>query len=737
MAALLSLLFAVVATALFGLLPGFIVARCVWPELPARRGDGRALLLALAWGAGVVPTLAFHAHLATGVRVTWPLLAAVAALHYAVAVAVTVRRGGRGALQWWLAPLRSVGPGTWLGVGAVWLLWLLRYDSAPLPPESSCIYGAALVATGVRGEDASLLFENIEDARLGNSGVIAGFAALYGELGFRWLYATCGALMALGGRELGRIARPGAAWAGPVGAAALALNPWVLSLPQADENVLALAFCAPTLALLLGKRPPWLLVGGLLGLVLSMRHVLILSAPAALLWAVWAPDRRRAALRLGLGVTLGTAFEHLHHLLALGSVLRFESNEQFPALPYSLLGVPFLWEGMVNWPLHDTLVRTPWNPSPMLIAWPLHGLRAWGTLAFLLLGVGAARGAWIDRRGAWFWAVWALPTAGILALQESWDFPNKMGVALVLFAALPWCAAHGLSALRDRRVLAGWLVAALALAWLPVPPIVGVADARYHARFPLAPEESPALVAAAAEDRGFGALPSGAALHRHGDLFAADHLRHLASVLRDRRIRDAVHPWGWGPGEEPPPGVPVTVAIRSDGPGGAPTFSLTDAPPDLDLVADGAGATGDLRVPWDAREVRAYALRGPRVSAVTLNLPYPGEPAAPCACTRGDDEFLGPCEDRCSVLFDVAGVAPRGHDLSGVAPWPAPGALGAPPWPPARATGGDVLTVRMPAGGLSFGIVELPYAQRLRLWRVLVTPEGVTVLDGPRWPWHG
>ena len=47
------------------------------------------------------------------------------------------------------------------------------------------------------------------------------------------------------------------------------------------------------------------------------------------------------------------------------------------------------------------------------------------------------------------------------------------------------------------------------------------------------------------------------------------------------------------------------------------------------------------------------------------------------------------------------------------------------------------LLVLVPEGAVSFGIVELPYANRVRLWRLVVTREGVTVLDGPRWPWHG
>ncbi len=723
--------------------PGLIAARLAFAEEGSAHDDARPLLLAFAWGAGAVPTLAFFLHLATGLFVSVATMAGVALAHYVAAAVISHRRRGRGedaGFDWWIDPLRGVTPAVWATLLSVGAFWLVRYDPAPLPPESSCIYGAALVATGHREEGASLLFENLEDARLGNSGVIAGFVALYGTLGFRLLFAACGALMALGGRALGAAAAPGSWWAPVLGAAVLALNPWVLSLPQADENVLALAFGAPALGLMLGRRPPWLMVGTLLGLMLAMRHVLILSVPAVLLWAWWAPQRRRAVGRLVLGLALATAFEHLHHHLALGSVLRFESNPQFAALPYSLVGMSFTWEGMVNWPLHDTLVRTPWNPFPMWLAWPLHGLKAWGSAATALVAVGVVFGLVKDRRAAMFWGVWVVPSALLLGMQESWDFPNKMGVALVLFAALPWAAVRGIDAL-DKR---GWAAIAFVLALggllattqaLDGP--VGVADARYHERFPFAPEEEAYTVRfAAIEAADVGLLPSMSLLTRHGELLDTDHLAHLWQTLSDPAIKEESHPWNWGPSETEEPRGTVTLAIRPTKLH-APEFAITDGEPHIDLTVVGAGSAGGLVVPGDERTLHAYGVRGPRASAITLGLPYPGEPDALCACSLIEEEFHGPCEDRCSVLFDVAGVLVRGPEPGAPAPWPVPGVVGGEAWPEPAEADPFELRVRLPAGAVSFGFVQLPYANRLQLWRLKVTREGVTVLDGPLWPWHG
>lgn len=724
--------------------PGVIVARLTWSDEPTGHDDVAPLVLALAWGAGAVPTLAFFLHLATGLFVSLGTVAGVALAHYVGAAIVGVRRRARGedaGIDWWIEPLRGVTPTAWMTLVGVWVLWLLRYDPAPLPPEASCIYGAALVATGDREEGASLLFENLEDARLGNSGVIAGFVAVYGGLGFRLLFAACGVLMAVGGRALGELAGPERPWSGLVGSLVLALNPWVFSLPQADENMLTLGFGAAALALLLGRRPPWLVGGALLGLVLAMRHVLILSAPAAFLWAFQDPRRGRALARLSLGLLLATFFEHLHHYLALGSVFRFESNPQFPALPYSFLGVSFTWEGMVNWPLHDELVRTPWNPFPMWMLWPLHALKAWGLLLSGVLCVGLVAGAIREGKAALFWAAWVLPSAALLLLQESWDFPNKMGVALVLFAALPWALVHGLSATRLRGALVGGglLIALSVLTVASLRDVVIPVDGRYHARFPYAPLESEQAVRGAKEAAmDLGLLPSWSLMVRHGPLFDRDHVAHFAQTLADRAIEEVGHPWSWGSTELPERGDHVLISIRPGGRGGnEPVFALAEGTAHLDLVNLASGSITGWEVPWDLRPMHAYGLRGDHATVVTLQPPYPGE-AEPCVCSWADGEFTGPCEDRCNVVFDLAGVLARElppHERGSVTP--APGTPDGPPWSVLPPFSGDELLVLVSEGAVSFGIVELPYANRVRLWRLVVSREGITVLDGPRWPWHG
>lgn len=685
----------------------------------------RALAVAAACGWGLVPSYAFFAHLVTGAHVTRGAVALAALAHLGLLLIPPLRARARMGL----GLLRSLGGRrhrvVLLVVLATQLLYAVEYDPSPPPPEGSCIYSAALTATGHKDADLRLLVENLEDARLGNTAVISGFVAIYQGLGFRALHAVCGGLLALGGFLLGVGVGGTRRW-GWVGVALLALNPWVLGLPQTDQNLLTLAWITPLCAVVL-SRPRWLLVGLWLGLVLTMRHVLVLAVPA-FLWLAWGDRARGRALGLLLlGLVLETAMENLHHLLALGSLARFESNAQFPALPYEVFGAPIRWEGLMNWPLHDQLVRTPHRPFPTWIAWPLHVADHLGLL-LASAGIVGTIAAWRQRREAIFWALLFGPVFVLLGLQEAWDVPNKMGVLLVAFTPLAAWTLHGLRAAaeRPRRVgpslillcLVGFFGSRALESWrAPV-------DERYHAVHPEAPRENGGQVDdEARREASVGLLPDLLRPARQGPMLAAGKVQAFLMDLGDPRLDLSLHPWGWFDSERPEPGPPVTVSIDlAAAPWGRRDFvSRTDAPPHLDLT-EGPGIATGIDVGWDARGLAAYGLPGQGVTTLALVFERPVDvDEGLCRC-RWDGEFQAPCDGRCSLLYDLAGLHSRG-----------PGANL--DWGADRTVGGSTLRVRVPSGGLSVGMFLVPFADRFILWTAVVDAEGVRV-EGPWMPWH-
>lgn len=668
--------------------PGLLVASQM------RRGPaGTEALVALGWGAAVVPTLAFFVHLFTGWSMSWPLVAIVGLAH----LAVLPRRWPLLRPRRVLARLRSDGP--WLlaclGVG---LLWLLHYDRSHAFNES-CIHTTALIATGDVPFDGRLLFEDVQDARLGNTALLSAFAALFGQPGFRLLYGVCGALFALGGGWMARsiTGRRGAVWFGLL----LPLNPYVASIPLLDENVLTLAFSLPALPLLLGSGA-WGMGGVLFGIVVAMRHVMILAAPAPLLAALLARDRG-SLLRFAAAFVLTTLPENLHHYFALGSFARFESNGQFPAFTYGSGTSTWTWQGMLGWPLGE-LIRTPGNPFPTSLLWPLSLADHWGAVLSALILIGAVA-VWRRPREALFWALWFGPAFAALSVQEAWDVPNKMGVIIILFPAVFAWLLHGVRAAAQRPpVLATATLWAAAIVFgapllrdWRVPPD----HARYQTVFPGERAEQPYRVDSAAvraTDIGWG--PD---WQRAGPWIAPGLLGEQGGLAVDIERRRRA--WGWPPGALPAPGEPVVVEIDLGAPWhGRRDFARLGAPGpvDVDLTAvDELAIVPAAPLPWDPTPAQVWMTQNGGLTVIQLFF-------SDWEQRHTDRPFVDPdSEEQCVIFGLMAGIETQ------CLRWD-------------RATvGGSALRIRTRAGGLSLVETVNRSAQRMELWRGVVSPDGL------------
>jgi len=686
-------------------------------------------LVALGWGAGIVPTLAFFISLFTPLHVTFALVASVALLHSGFCAALLAKRGGKEKVLTALDPrpwLSSLdGPsravlGAAIGIG---LLYFLKYDRS-MAFNESCIYTTALTATGHVNPELRLLVENIQDARLGNTGVLAGFVGVFGQIGFRLLYGVCGILLALGGFTLGWICTDQRKFAW-LGLAVLPLNPSVAGIPLLDENLLTLSFAGPGLALLL-RRPRWFAAGALIALAVTMRHVMILAIPATIIIA-WSSSHRFVALRNYLGAFfLFTLPENLHHLMApsIGSLLRFESNPQYPAFPYKLLGMDLEWNGLLNWPLHDTIVRTPGNPFPTFVRWPLWLADHLGLLLFALLVVGFFA-AWTSSRGrilALFWLLWWGPVQASLAVQEAWDVPNKMGVIIVVFASFVAWMLYGARWVQQRPLHGGLTVCVLAVLGLGAcagikdwrPPV----DERYYTVYPGERRELPIRVEDKAErltDVGF--LPDFAQLNRFGTFLSTRKVSELWQDLGSPSVEAERRAWGWFPSETPPPGPPVVVEFDMR----TPLYGRTDflklmppgTEPDIDLIAVPQMARLEgLRVPWDGKPIMLYTTRSNDVSLLQLFFVDPAD-------LELERPFADPdAIEQCKLFSLLGGMEGECDEPIAIRSEPKP-----------------VLRVRMPSGGLSVATTVNRSAQKVLLWKAIVSPSSLEVNEAIE-PWH-
>ena len=687
------------------------------------------MLIALAWGAGIVPTLAFFISLFTPLHVSFALVAAVALAHTALSAGLLARKVGWQGVRLALDPRQACGAlngpsRAVLGASvAIGLLYFLKYDRS-LAFNESCIYTTALTATGHVNPELRLLVENIQDARLGNTGVLAGFIGVFGQIGFRVLYGVCGTLLALGGANLGWICtgKRSFTW---MALLLLPLNPAVAGIPLLDENLLTLSFAVPGLALLL-RKPRWFAAGALIALAVTMRHVMILAIPATILIALARRDRIYALTRYLGAFFLFTLPENMHHLMApsIGSLLRFESSPQYPSFPYEIFGINLHWNGLLNWPFHSFIVRTPGNPFPTFVRWPLWLADHLGLVLFSLMVIGFFT-AWTNGRGrllALFWLLWWGPVQASLAVQEAWDVPNKMGVIVVVFASFVAWILYG-AIWVQRRPLHGMVtVFVLVVIGLGAcaaiqdwrPPV----DERYYTVYPGERRELPMRI----EDKAkrltdVGLLPDIRQLNRFGTFLSARKISELWQDLSNTRVEAERRAWGWFPSETPPPGAPVVVELDMR----EPLYGRTDflklmpagTEPDIDLVATPQMARLDgLRVAWEGKPIMLYTTRSNDISLLQLFFLDPSD-------LKIERPFADPDGiEQCKLFSLLAGMDGECDEPIELTTEP-------------RA----VLRVRLPSGALSVATTVNRSAQKVLLWKAVVSPTALHVNEAIE-PWH-
>jgi hypothetical protein len=682
-------------------------------------------LVTLGVGFGVVPTWAFFGHLLFGTGVSL-LAVLLAALSHTALVTVVAHLFGdavdsrtnrsaataRRLLPWHdAASLRHAARplGAALAIG---LFWYVKHDGAI--PSGSCVTQAAAVAAGWDPSGFDLLRGNLGDNRLGNAGVLAGAMAIFGQFSFRALYGLLAVMLALGGWGLGRIVsdKPWAPW---LGLFLLPLNPYVASLPLIDENLLALSFSVTFLPLVFG-RARWWLVGALFGLCVTMRHPLVLATPAVAI-AAWQDRRWRGLAGLAVGAGVLTSVENAHHLLAFGSLLRFESNAYFMPQKYELFGHAFTWQGMMNWPLHSHIVRTPHNPFPTMMMWPLAVADHFGALLAGAMGVGFFA-AWRDRPKAVFWLLWFVPVQASLMLQESWDYPNKMGVILIVLAPLVVWVIEGLVAVtRDHRRGAVALVAAATAVWLSAQAANGVrvpADSRYFAHYQLPAQESQTwLKAARTQATDVAIWPDFGRLANYGPVLSASKLADLGAEHLQS------HSWGWHEGEVPAVGDSVVLQIDLSEPvWGRADFATVaqtgedaaTASVDVDLVARPARhVVAEIALPWERHNAWLTAVRGPELSVLELGF----VPRDAGVCDPQTDQRK--CRFYASF---AAGIGERSSAAAQVVSVKRP-----------------IVRVRLPSGGASFVVSINERGNVLKLWKLVISANAVRT-EGPFAFWH-
>ena len=373
-----------------------------------------------------------------------------------------------------------------VGVGSV--TWLLRarmefyspifphytrsvYDTIPMPGhegEVSETGDEVYVFPAKAAIPANYItngYVNIGDQRLGNTAI---YSALFPFLGTYTFHASFA--LALLGTVLATVAASwrlsGAGWPVAVSAALALLMPLATHFSHdflflVADTLFAACLAAALIALALG-RPSyrgWLLAGMLAGMLLSVRDVALLCLPAFAvpLSRVSRPRSAFALLAIGALVTLFPTMYAQQY--AYGSTWTSPAVAKFPgnSIEYSFLGARMTLPLFLNWPFHDTIVRTPTSPVPTFLYLPLVMTLLFGTTGSALV----LAGLWYsgERR---ILLLWTVPLVLFLAVQEDWDVV-KTSLAYLWLPALWIAAPEGVRAFSGRRGIGALLLLSLVL----------------------------------------------------------------------------------------------------------------------------------------------------------------------------------------------------------------------------------------------------------------------------------
>jgi len=605
--------------ALFGV-PGYLLCRASVRD-PSRM---EALVLTILAGTVSVSILAFSVALAFELFLTVRLLLlSAAAVSLASLLVIGKRAGGLSAS---LRDLSSFGTPTRGGLwalllgAAVFVIYLVNYDrehfyyfcinqvvmyavepNAMLEEdlarieEGLCDREYSADATDSQGELFSricagkdgprsgmdLKYRSTTGQRFGTTALIAPFPALYKVFGFRLFFALLGFMVVvftflLVGRLLDNPA------IGLVAAALAALNPGVIKIVVQDENVMALAFTLAGLYLLLRDPVPNLLAGMAIGAASGIRHFEIILFLAAIYywWPASVKDWKAAgarSLRILVPGFLVLIPCFIHHEAAYGTIFSHEHfiDEAYFDAPHRFLFWDFTHQGLLNFPFYWDVIRTPFNPFPTFLYYPLYISAHLGFVACGVICVGAA---WIfvnQRRLFWTLIIWILPIVCMFSVLEDWLEANKMGVCLTLFAGMILGFACGLRSLleppRWKKALA--LVASTAVLFglvraadkIHFPP-----DTRFYDKGPeLRHERREYVEFEQAKFTKGNLLPDFSLVEEYTPL---DIKRRLAGLAYDFTRRDYLLDREWLPGDMMHDAPPVRLAIDLT----APIIGRTD-----------------------------------------------------------------------------------------------------------------------------------------------------------------
>lgn len=331
-----------------------------------------------------------------------------------------------------------------------------------------------------------------KDQRIG-AGIFFSLPFLFFNIfGFRLFYALIGVMIATFGFFIGREIFK-SEWMGFISSILISLNPFIISVNYLNANLLGLMIISIIIFLLLKRHINWFIIGLLYGIWGGVRNRALFFLPALLFWFYFSKATKKQFLLLFIGALLTISPILFWNHYAFGNM--FTHPTQYPALggyrptfEHRFLFWNFQFNGLLNYPLYNKIIRTPHFAFPTYLTIPLVLIFCFGVVLFALIFFGIDL-LWRDkRRLAIFLLLWLVPSYLFLIVQENWE-ELKTTFILLVFNPLTIFMAGGIRSLFTKNFKTKLLlligICLMLVFFVKISSLIEVEqDLRWYERFP-------------------------------------------------------------------------------------------------------------------------------------------------------------------------------------------------------------------------------------------------------------
>lgn len=283
-----------------------------------------------------------------------------------------------------------------------------------------------------------------------------------------------------------------------LGSLIVVLNPLLLYFNRLNANIVSLALISLLLFIII-RTNFFFLAGILYGVLGGVRDEAIIFTPAFLIFILLKFKENKTRLRNVCYFIIGSFLFILPILMwksfAYGSI--FTHPTQYgglqgyrPVFEHSIFGFKFNFNGMLNYPFHERIVRTPHFPFPNFLTLPLLLLRSSGLFLFSTAVIGFYYLVKQKRNIGLLMLLLFFPFLFFLLFQENWE-ELKSSFLILILPSLTFFVIAGIVAIknslnRGKKLLIAFIIL-VTIFLISVSVIHNVdfeKDSRWYIRFP-------------------------------------------------------------------------------------------------------------------------------------------------------------------------------------------------------------------------------------------------------------